>query len=87
MGVISKTYLILYNLILTVGWGYLLYLTILNRENYKTMWPVIRFPLQIFQTAAVLEVNGDILNQSISLEKNINQSHNFNFRSSTLQQE
>lgn len=56
MGMISKGYLILYNLTLTVGWAYVLWLTFENRQNHKKMYPVVRLPLQIFQTAAVMEV-------------------------------
>lgn len=56
MGVISKNYLIIYNLLLTIGWTYVLYLTIFNQHDYKTIWAVVRVPLQICQTAALLEV-------------------------------
>jgi len=56
MGVISKAYLILYNLTLTVGWAYVLWLTIEKRNDYKKIYPVVRLPLQIFQTAAVLGI-------------------------------
>ena len=57
MGVISKVYLILYNLTLTVGWAYVLWLSFQKRDDYKKMYSFVRIPLQIFQTAAVMEVS------------------------------
>ncbi len=57
MGTISKNYLIIYNFVLTIGWAYVLYLTILNQHDYKTIWSIVRVPLQICQTAAILEVH------------------------------
>jgi len=56
MGAISKAYLMLYNLALTVGWAYVLWLTFEKRDDYKKIYPVVRIPLQIFQTAAVMEI-------------------------------
>ncbi|CAL8104301.1 unnamed protein product [Orchesella dallaii] len=56
MGLISKIYLTLYNLTLSVGWAYVLFLTIQHRVDYKKIYPYIRIPLQIFQTAALLEI-------------------------------
>ncbi|CAL8113475.1 unnamed protein product [Orchesella dallaii] len=56
MGLVSKIYLMLYNLTLTVGWAYVLFLTIQHRADYKKIYSNVRIPLQIFQTAAVLEI-------------------------------
>jgi very-long-chain (3R)-3-hydroxyacyl-CoA dehydratase len=41
---------------LTVGWAYVLWLAVERRDDYKKMYPAVRIPLQIFQTAAILEV-------------------------------
>ncbi|KAL9650262.1 hypothetical protein ABK040_014917 [Willaertia magna] len=54
-----KLYLFIYNIALTGGWGYILYLTILhhlNGKNPRDLYSVIEKPLQLFQTLAVLEI-------------------------------
>jgi threonine/homoserine/homoserine lactone efflux protein len=57
MGVISKTYLIAYNLALTVGWAYVAYLAWQEKDNHTKMWKTVEWPLKIFQSAALLEVS------------------------------
>jgi len=51
-----KLYLFLFNLSLSVGWAYILYLTHTQRADTSKMWYHVQFPLKIFQTAAILEV-------------------------------
>ncbi|CAF0759490.1 unnamed protein product [Brachionus calyciflorus] len=62
---LSDYYLILYNVILTVGWSLILYVTVQTGLTWKTQNDVLtsknlyknnEFLLQIFQTAALLEV-------------------------------
>lgn len=58
-GPIAKAYLVLYNLVQTLGWGYVLVLTVLNYVEGKgpeDVYATVEFPLQVFQTAALLEV-------------------------------
>jgi len=56
MGVISKAYLILYNLTLTIGWAYVAYLAWQKKDDHTKMWKAVELPLKIFQSAALLEV-------------------------------
>ncbi|KAK0085954.1 hypothetical protein PV325_004197 [Microctonus aethiopoides] len=59
-GAIGKLYLIAYNLILVIGWSYVLCL--LTRSYFtddfkgQTLWDTVRNSLFIFQNAAVLEI-------------------------------
>ncbi|KAI5634807.1 protein tyrosine phosphatase-like protein, PTPLA domain-containing protein [Phthorimaea operculella] len=55
----GKFYLVAYNSIQTVGWSYLLWISLvhfLNRGTLDTFWPEIKWTVIIFQNAAVLEV-------------------------------
>jgi len=56
MGVVSKVYLILYNLILTLGWTYVLFLAWEKRNDHTKMWAHVQWAVKIFQTAALMEV-------------------------------
>ncbi len=53
---IAKVYLIAYNLAMTLGWAYVLFLAFQKRNDYSKMWNHVEIPLKIFQTAAMLEV-------------------------------
>lgn len=53
---LAKAYLIFYNLALTLGWGYVLYLAFEKRNDHTKMWKHVEIPLKIFQTAALMEV-------------------------------
>ena len=59
MKAIKNLYLFVYNIVLTVGWGYLLFLTVKHNVEGKQpedLYPVIEQPLKLFQTLAVLEI-------------------------------
>ncbi|MEW5303599.1 MAG: hypothetical protein WDW38_009010 [Sanguina aurantia] len=60
MSAAGNAYLLLYNLSLTIGWAYCLYLTyqvvILQHGGPAELWTVLEFPLKIVQTSALLEV-------------------------------
>jgi len=53
---LTKAYLILYNLAMTLGWGYVLYLSWEMRNEPKNMWKHVEIPLKIFQSGAILEI-------------------------------
>jgi len=53
---LAKAYLIFYNLAMTLGWGYVLFLAFEKRNEHSKMWQHVELPLKIFQTAAMLEV-------------------------------
>ncbi len=61
MGIVSKCK-IYFNLVLEIGWLYIIYYTILNtnRSDYELIWQAVRVPLQIFQTVAILDVHFSI---------------------------
>ncbi|XP_063634640.1 very-long-chain (3R)-3-hydroxyacyl-CoA dehydratase hpo-8 [Cydia splendana] len=56
---IGKLYLIAYNTVQTLGWGYLLLQTLvyfLNQGTLDNYWTEIKWTVVIFQNAAILEV-------------------------------
>jgi hypothetical protein len=53
---IGKAYLIIYNLIMTLGWAYVFVLAYDKRYDLPNLWKHIELPLKIFQTGALLEV-------------------------------
>ena len=58
---LAKAYLVLYNLVQTAGWGFILYsvaINYLNEEGPERVWPKVGEALVIFQNAAILEVRG-----------------------------
>jgi len=51
--------LILYNLALCAGWGYVLFLVVnhlMKTGSFEGAYDVVEFQLKIWQTAAILEV-------------------------------
>lgn len=59
MGVVVKSYLVLYNLASAVGWAYVLYLCYLGYaagDSAATLWVSLKDPLTYVQTAALMEV-------------------------------
>ena len=55
-----KPYLILYNLVQTIGWSYIFVNVVLNYVNGQgpeNVWDKVGLALVIFQNAAVLEVS------------------------------
>lgn len=56
---IVAAYLVLYNVLCTLGWGYVLVISATHISNgtYLTeLWPAVKLPLKIVQTAACMEV-------------------------------
>nr|BAJ99429.1 predicted protein [Hordeum vulgare subsp. vulgare] len=63
---LATAYLIFYNVVLTLGWAFILVLTIQTALKWKTpktdiltaksIYPTVEFYLLVFQTAAILEV-------------------------------
>ncbi|CAG7816679.1 unnamed protein product [Allacma fusca] len=58
---VVKAYLLLYNIVLTLGWVYVGYLGFQKRNEHTKIWAHSEIPLKIFQTAAVMEVVHAIL--------------------------
>ncbi|XP_028402171.1 very-long-chain (3R)-3-hydroxyacyl-CoA dehydratase 1-like [Dendronephthya gigantea] len=61
IGVISKGYLLLYNIVQTLGWSYLLIICCQhfisqNAVTSKGLYPKVELMLKVFQTAAILEI-------------------------------
>ncbi|XP_076349887.1 3-hydroxyacyl-CoA dehydratase 1 isoform X2 [Tachypleus tridentatus] len=58
-GNFGKVYLALYNFVQFLGWSYILLLVIihiLSNKCYIGVWKFVQFPVQIFQSLALLEV-------------------------------
>ena len=63
-GPIGKAYLFLYNIVLCLGWGYVLYLVGMHHVEGKKnvdLYDTIERPLQFFQSLALLEILHSIL--------------------------
>lgn len=61
---LGSRYLLVYNLSLCLGWAYVLYLTygaIKEGGNTGGVYPVVKIPLQVVQTAAIMEVLHSLL--------------------------
>ncbi|KAK2559919.1 Very-long-chain (3R)-3-hydroxyacyl-CoA dehydratase 2 [Acropora cervicornis] len=59
MATLAKVYLVIYNVVLTIGWSVILALSIqhlVRKKNHIGLYDSIEQPLQIFQSAAILEV-------------------------------
>ncbi|CAH3179259.1 unnamed protein product [Porites lobata] len=59
MAVIAKVYLVLYNVILTLGWSIILVLSVqhlVKKKSHIGLYSSVEKPLQVFQSAAILEV-------------------------------
>jgi very-long-chain (3R)-3-hydroxyacyl-CoA dehydratase len=58
LSVVRRVYLTLYNWIVFAGWAQVLYLAIttLKETGYENVYDAIEKPLQLAQTAAVLEI-------------------------------
>jgi len=67
MNPIVRGYLILYNLSLSLGWAYVLYLAIERRADHTKIWAAVEIPLKICQTAAVMEVCDFVKNSTLKI--------------------
>ena len=74
---ISRAYLILYNVALCIGWAYILAGVALYYWEYKPtlgshvpgLYNAVGTALRVFQTAAFLEVGEDVISVFVKYEK------------------
>ncbi|XP_011505535.1 PREDICTED: very-long-chain (3R)-3-hydroxyacyl-CoA dehydratase hpo-8 [Ceratosolen solmsi marchali] len=63
-GFIGQIYLLAYNFLQIIGWSYILYKLVNyyigNKDNNQTLWETVRFAVNIFQNAAILEILNSI---------------------------
>ncbi|CAG7838022.1 unnamed protein product [Allacma fusca] len=58
---VVKTYLLLYNVVLALGWAYVGYLGLQKWSEPDKLWTQTEVSLKIFQTAAIMEIVHAIL--------------------------
>ena len=59
LSAIIRLYLVVYNILCILGWGYIDYLLInhfFHGGDLSGVWPIVELPLKIVQTAVALEI-------------------------------